>query len=55
MKHYGFYFAIDLRPRQCGIWIQINGRMYSAFRGVNSGKFQCAVWDNIYRKSRTYK
>jgi hypothetical protein len=45
---YGYSFTIGLD----GIWIMINGRMYSVFKGLNTGKWQVSIYDNIWRKRR---
>ena len=43
---YGCYFSVG----PSGIWIMLNGRMYSYSKGLNSGKWHYSRWDNIWRK-----
>lgn len=33
------------------IWLMVNGRMFTVYRGLISGKLHCEVWCNIWRKT----
>lgn len=44
---YGSYFKM----RRTGIWIMINGRMFSFFKSEHTGKWKFSVWDNVWRKN----
>jgi hypothetical protein len=46
MNKYGFYFALN----RCGIWLMINGKMFSFFKGCNSGRWKFSIWDNYRRQ-----
>ena len=45
---YGNYFSL----KRTGIWIMINGRCFSFFKGLNTGIWQFSVWDNWWRKNK---
>jgi hypothetical protein len=46
MMGYGWYFCLNSR----GLWVMINGRMFSIFRGCNTNRWQLSVWNNGRRK-----
>ena len=45
MKNYGYKFKLNSK----GIWIMINGRMFSIFKGANTKKWQFSKWSNYWR------
>ncbi len=45
-------YGSSIAVRRYGVWVTVNGRMYSVFKGLNSGKWQVSVWDNYWRKNR---
>jgi hypothetical protein len=47
MKNFGWYFKLRLE----GIWVMLNGRMFSIFKGCNTKKWQFSIWDNYWRKN----
>ena len=46
---YGYYFKISRN----GVWLMLNGRMFSFFKGLNTGRWQFSTWSNIWRKTKT--
>lgn len=46
--NYGYYFNLNAQ----GIWLMINGRMYSLFKRCNTNKWQLSIWDNYWRKNK---
>lgn len=45
MKNFGWCFTVKTN----GIWIMLNGRMFSFFKGCNTGKWQFSTWVNYWR------
>ena len=50
MKAANYHRACSFSATRKGVWVMVNGRMYSLYRGLNSGKWTVDVWDNIWRK-----
>jgi len=44
---YGYRLIIN----RSGVWLMLNGRMFSVYRGVSDRKWRVSVWDNAWRKS----
>jgi hypothetical protein len=47
MTNYGWYFRLN----SSGIWLMLNGRMFSFFKGGNTKAWKLSVWDNYWRKN----
>ena len=47
MKNYGWHFSV----KKYGIWIMINGRIFSIFKGDNTKKWQFSTWKNYWLKN----
>ena len=47
MKNYGWYFKLN---KEC-VWIVINGRMFSFFKGLKTKKWQFSTWENYWLKN----
>jgi hypothetical protein len=45
---YGYYISV----KKSGIWIMLNGRMFSFFKGMDSGRWQVEIWSNWWRKNK---
>lgn len=46
-RGFGYSFTVSRN----GVWLMLNGRMFSFSKGLNSGRWQFSVWDNYDRKS----
>ena len=46
---YGCYFNLS----RWGVWLMVNGRMFTVHRSANTGRWKGAVWDNCWRATRT--
>ena len=45
---YGFYFKVT----KTSFYLMINGRMFSVYKGCNTGKLTISIWDNYWRKNK---